>query len=147
MQKFNFEKEKLTEIKIVFKNFTKSFLSSNLRDRWNTLFDDHLKNWSKINPWDLWKTGNSLFFQTWEKSIMEIVTFFNSESIKKFYIIGLGHSMPFFEIIGIDDLNNFIKNKCITKNGLYWLEGLIITENKNIAFGKNHDGEILLFKK
>ena len=78
---------------------------------------------------------------------MEIVTFFNSESIKKFYIIGLGHSTPFFEIIGIDDLNNFIKNKCITKNGLYWLEGLIITENKNLAFRKNHDEDVILFKK
>ena len=72
---------------------------------------------------------------------------FKFEENKKALYNRIGHSEPFIEIMEIDDFTNFIKNKCITKNSFYWLEGLILTENENLAFGSNHDGDVLLFTK
>ena len=144
---FIFDETIFNETKKLFNKFTKCFLSRDLGDRWNNLFNKNFKNWERIDPWDLWEDGSCFYKYKWDKNIIEIISYLNLRKIKKHYIIGLGHSEPFIEIMEIDDFTNFIKNKCITKNSFYWLEGLILTENENLAFGSNHDGDILLFTK
>ena len=144
---FIFEETEFNETKIIFNKFTKNFLFRDLGNNWNNLFNKDFKKWEKINPWDLWEDGTCFYKYKWDKKLIEIISYLNLKKIKKHYIIGLGHSDPFIEIMEIYDFKIFIENKCITKNNFYWLEGLILTENENIAFGSNHDGDILLFTK
>jgi hypothetical protein len=111
------------------------------------LFDAGEKKWGQINPWDLWENGTCSNSQEWNKNTKEIISFFVTNSINQIYVLGLGHSASFAEKMSLEEFTGFINKKCVTAHDLYWLEGLILTDNENIAFVSNHDGDIMLFNK
>jgi hypothetical protein len=137
----------INEVKTIFRKFTKTFLSPDIRDKWNTYFDSGMKKWDKIEPWDLWEDNSCFYACDWDKGTKEIGGLLEAKSVKNIFVMGFGHSDPFVEKMDINEFKDFSKRKCVTNNGKYWLEGLILTENGNIGFVGNHDGDIKLFQK
>ena len=136
----------INDIRFRFRRFTKIFLNPELRCRWNELFDKGVNAWGNIEPWDLWIGGNSFNSKEWTENCQKVVPYLESVYIEKVFVIGLGHSEPFYRELNLSLLSNFFSNRCVIDTN-YWLEGLILTDNENLSFASNHDGNMLLFSR
>ncbi len=118
-----------------FNAFISKVLTERYAERWHYLFDH--KKWHKIKPWDAWEDNFTLTKKIERRDNVEKLQahIMKNYGVSEVVFIGLGHNSPKVEKGLINNIIDMMKDN---------LEGLYITNDKNIFIIKNHDGDIMI---
>lgn len=122
------------DLKNRFEYFVTKVVTERYTERWKSLF--YGGKWNKINPWDAWEDNFTLAKKTeWKDGLEKLISHILDYGIDEITFIGLGHNLATVEKCSVNNMIDIMKSN---------IEGLYITNNKDISIITNHDGEIMI---